>query len=323
MKYVFVINPIAGKRKVQKEFSRAVNKYFSNSNLSYQIYYTKSRGDAQRFVHDLALTGEELRIYACGGEGTTFEVLNGSVGFDNISIGVVPCGSANDFVTYFSEKELFLDVASQVAGEEITIDLIKVGKYYAMNSCSVGMDAMVASNMAKFKQWPFVSGSMAYLLSLIFTMFGKLGVDLTVSVNSAKTVIKRKALFAVIANAPYYGGGFYPAPSAVPFDGKLDYSVISAVSRFKILSLLKTYRAGTHIGRDFCAYGSCVDMEVISDRRIPLNMDGEIIFTDHAKFEIAKKACRLILPKTISNVWKKKYEMLEKSKAPQKEFAKA
>lgn len=175
-----------------------------------------------------------------------------------------------------------------------------------MNSCSIGMDAMVASHMSKFKKLPLVSGKMAYVIALLYTFFTRLGVDLKVSIDNGVKEIKQKALFAVVANAPFYGGGFYPTPSAEPFDGKLDYSVISVVSRIKILSLLKKYRAGSHVGLDICKLGTAGEVSVTADRKVPLNMDGEIFYTDNAKFEIVKKAAKLILPKTISAVWREK-----------------
>ena len=307
LKYVFIVNPIAGKKTKQSDFVDAVEKYFAENGGEYEIYFTTGRLDAMRYAKELAQSGENLRIYACGGEGTAFEVLNGIIGYKNVSMGVVPCGSANDFISYFSDKSLFLDVPAQVDGEEIEIDLIKVGDKYAMNSCSVGMDAMVAANMSKFKSWPFVSGKMAYILALVYTLFSKLGVKLTVCLDDGKKIIEKKALFAVIANAPFYGGGFYPTPDAKPFDGELDFSVISVVSRFKILSLLDEYRAGTHIKLPkLCEYGLCNKAVITADRQVPVNMDGEIVFAQKSEFEICKSALKLILPKTISDVWKKR-----------------
>lgn len=306
MKYAFVINPAAGKQKVQEPFARAVQEYFAQNGGDYEIYYTAAPGDAKAYANRLAQSGEAFRIYACGGEGTAFEVLNGIVGFPNVSLGVVPCGSANDFISYFSNREIFLDLPAQIAGEALEIDLIRVGEYYALNSCSIGLDAMVAANMSKFKSWPLVSGKMAYVLALLYTLFGKLSVGLTVSVDQGREVIRQKSLVAVVANAPYYGGGFYPAPFAKPFDGTLDYSVIAKVSRLKILSLLKAYRAGTHIHHDLCKYGVCKRISIVADRTVPLNMDGEIIYIKEADFEIVPKACRLILPRTISTVWRER-----------------
>ncbi len=306
MKYAFVINPIAGKKKAQEPFARAVKEYFAENEGDFEIFYTDRQGAAEKYARELALTGQEVRIYACGGEGTAYEVLNGIVGFENAALGVVPCGSANDFITYFSEKTLFLDVPDQIAGEVFDIDLIQVGDRYAINSCSVGLDAMVAANMSKFKKLPFVSGQMAYVLSLLYTLFGKMGINLKVDANKGERKIEKNSLFAVVANAPFYGGGFYPTPDANPFDGHLNYSVVSSVSRLKILSLLDKYRKGEHLKLDICDYGDCENITVSADKKVPLNMDGEIVFVKNATFNIVKKAGRLILPKSIAKVWKEK-----------------
>lgn len=306
MKYVFIINPAAGKGKIQEPFANAVKEYFDANGGEYEIFYTSAQGEAMEYCKKLANSGEKLRIYACGGEGTAFEVLNGVIGHDNVSLGVVPCGSANDYISYYSDKELFLDVPSLIDGEELSVDLIKLGDKYALNSCSIGMDAMVASHMSKFKKWPFVSGKMAYVLALIYTFFSKMGVNLKVKIDNGKKIIEQKALFAVVANAPYYGGGFYPTPKAEPFDNELDYCVISSVSRPRILSLLDDYRAGTHVGLDICKIGKCEKVDIEADRIVPINMDGEIIYSNKASFEIIKNGIDLILPKTISSFWLEK-----------------
>lgn len=303
MKFIFIINPTVGKGKIQAPFVESVKEYFNKNGGEYEIFHTSKQGEAMEYSKKLAESGEELRIYACGGEGTAFEVLNGVFGYENVSLGVVPCGSANDYISYFSNKELFLDVPALIDGEEIEVDLIKSGDKYALNSCSIGMDAMVAANMSKFKKWPFVSGKMAYVLALIYTFFSKMGVNLKIKINNGEKTIEQKALFAVVANAPYYGGGFYPTPKAEPFDQKLDYSVISVVSRLKILTLLDDYRAGRHTEYDICKIGTCEKVEVEADRKVPINMDGEITYSNKATFEIVKKGIRLILPKSISSVW--------------------
>lgn len=311
MKYVFIVNPTAGKGNKQAKFVESVEQYFAQNGGEYEVYYTTDKGDAMAYSNALAKTGEQLRIYACGGEGTAFEVLNGVHGFENVSLGVVPLGSANDFISYFSDKEIFMDVAALVDGEELEIDLIKVGNCYAINSCSIGMDAMVASHMSKFKKWPLVSGEMAYVLALLYTFFTKMGVNLKINIDDGKQIFNQKSLFAVVANAPYYGGGFYPTPKAKPFDQILDFSVISPVKRLKILSLLNEYRAGTHVDLDICKIGTALKVEIEADREVPINMDGEIIYSDHVKFEIVKKAQKLILPKTISSVWLNKAGQLK------------
>ncbi len=296
---VFIINPKAGKGNIQKSLAEKLK--------GMEVYFTKACGDAKEKAKALAKTGEKIRIFCGGGEGTFFEVLNGTVGCKNIELGVIPCGTANDFLKGFGSKEEFLDLNSQLNGTAVGIDIIKANENYAVNSCSVGMDAIVCTNLEKFKKWPLISGKMAYTLSLIYTFLGKISLDLEIFVNNKK--INRKCLFAVCANAPWYGGGYMPAPFANPFDGKLDFTIIKKVSRFGILSLLKTYTKGEHINRSFCESGTCEEIRIKSKKDVPVNLDGEIYYTNDITFSIIKNGAKIILPK---NVYKKFEKFSEK-----------
>ena len=55
-----------------------------------------------------------------------------------------------------------------------------------------------------------------------------------------------------------------------------------------------------------CKIGTCQKIEITADREVPINMDGEITYSNKATFEIVKKGIKLILPKTISSVWLEK-----------------
>lgn len=153
MRYVFYINPAAGKGNSQENIIKSINDYFSDKGQKYKIHITKAIGDAQIEARKEAETGDDIRMFACGGEGTVFEVLNGIVGFNNVELGVIPCGSANDFLKFFKTRDEFLDIAEQIDGDAVEMDLIKAGDKYCLNGCSVGMDAVVASRMSGFKRW--------------------------------------------------------------------------------------------------------------------------------------------------------------------------
>lgn len=127
MKYVFIINPVAGKGKVQAPFAKQVEEYFKNNGGEYEIYYTSARGEARKYSKSLAETGKKLRIYACGGEGTAFEVLNGTYGFDNVSMGVVPCGSANDFISFFQIKNCSWTFPLLLTEKNLKLTLLRSG----------------------------------------------------------------------------------------------------------------------------------------------------------------------------------------------------
>ncbi len=300
MRYIFYINPAAGKGKEQQVIIDSINEYFLTTEDNYKIHITKAMGEATVHAENEAKTGDKIRMFAVGGEGAVFEVLNGIVGYDNVELGVIPCGSANDFLKFFNSRESFLDMARQIDGESVIMDVIKAGDKYCLNGCSVGMDAVVARNMVKFRRLPLVSGTLAYNLAIVKTFLGKLGITANISVDGEEPQ-KKDCLFAVIANAPYYGGGYKGAPDAIPNDNKLDFTLVDNISKLKILKFISVYKKGEHKALDFCTLKNCSCMEFTAEKPVPVNLDGEIIEACHMKFELVKNAVKFIIPQGVEN----------------------
>lgn len=303
MRYVFLINPIAGKGKGPETLTPAIHKYFEKSDADYKILLTEAPDDARIKAKAEAEIGDEVTIFACGGDGTIFETLNGLYGYENVRLGVIPCGSGNDFLKFFDNRELFLDVSAQLEGKETYIDIIKADDIYCMNICSLGMDAVVADGMTKFKNLPFVSGSMAYKLSVLKTFLGKLGVKVKVTIDD-KFMGVIDSLFAVAANGTTYGGGYSASPKASPFDGKLNFLIVEKISKLKILSFLKLYEEGRHEELPCCISGTCSSMEIETEEPAPINLDGEIIHKTKVRFEVAKRGVKFVLPRGITAEYK-------------------
>ena len=301
MRYVFIVNPVAGKENSEKLIRSLVGKCFDGRDVDYKICLTEGRNYAYEIAKSEAELGDEVAVFACGGDGTVFEVLNGIVGHHNASLGVIPVGSANDFLKFFDEKEkdAFLNIRDQIAGEGVPTDIIKVEDKYCLNICSAGMDAVVGAGMAKFKKLPMVSGPAAYNLSLVKTFVGKLGINIKTTIDGVEYPAA-DYLFAVCANGPCYGGGWRSAPDANPFDGKLDYVMVNKISKFMVLAFLKDYKRGKIAQYPFSRTGRCEEMTLESDKPFPVNLDGEIIYFKKATFSIVKKGVKFILPNSIS-----------------------
>ncbi|MBQ1186646.1 MAG: YegS/Rv2252/BmrU family lipid kinase [Clostridia bacterium] len=294
MRDVFIINPAAGKEDNTKELTLAIREVYGDD---CKILITTGEGDALKKAKAEAETGDDVRIFACGGDGTSFEVLNGIVGYKNAAIGVIPIGSANDFIKYFGfdSKPRFLDIKKQKNGKLLSIDLIKAGDYYCMNQCCAGLDAQVADFMKGFKRLPLVSGPMAYNLAVVKAFLGKIGINMKV-ITDGKIFKEGSVLFAVCANAPVYGGGYISAPKAVLNDGQLDCVTIDTVKKLQVPGLLPKYKSGQHEKLDVCTYGRCESFEFQADVEIPVSLDGEIIHTKSFKCEIVKNGINFVLP---------------------------
>ena len=78
MKHLFIIYPAAGK----PETTPALEQQLTKLSFPYEVVYTHKAGDAEVFARTAAQTGEAVRIYACGGDGTLNEVVNGAAGFE-------------------------------------------------------------------------------------------------------------------------------------------------------------------------------------------------------------------------------------------------
>lgn len=98
MKHIFIINPTAGKYDSRQRIYEMAEHLRTAHGLDVQCILIKKQGHATEIAQKLCQTGEPLRFYACGGDGTVNEVANGIIGYDNAAMSVIPVGTGNDFL---------------------------------------------------------------------------------------------------------------------------------------------------------------------------------------------------------------------------------
>lgn len=299
MKNLFIINPKAGKKGQAQKLVKEIEAYFAAHGGEYEICYTHAPGEGKTIARAHAQKGEPIRVFACGGDGSMFDVLNGIIHFPNAVLGVLPCGTGNDFLKYFENGELFSSLDAQMAGETVTIDAIQAGEYYCLNQASMGLDAKVCAHKGKFNRIPFVGGKLAYTLALLYCFFTALKNKFTVQVDHTPP-LSGEFLFSIAANGRYYGGGYMSAPRALVDDGLMDCVTITPVSRLRILSLLKKYTRGEHLDLPICTFTRGKTLTVICEEEAPVNLDGEVIFKKEITFQIAPNTVRFSLPKGVT-----------------------
>jgi YegS/Rv2252/BmrU family lipid kinase len=295
------VNPKAGKRNpYEGEFSVIENR-FRERGIPYSVRFTEHPKHATEIVREEAASGEPVRVIAVGGDGTLCEVANGAMHLPNVEVGLVPCGSGNDYLRIYGEKEDFMDPDRLIDGEAVAVDMIDNAYLPSINICSCGIDSDVAMGMKHYKTLPFVSGPMAYNLALVKAFLGKLGHHMKITVDG-KVVGDERYLIAVVANAMYYGGGYCASPESKVNDGILDIILIRVPkSRFQIPKLLKYYKAGVHLHhKEFeplltYLHGERITIE--TDEEVAVNSDGECALMKSISYQVDKHALRFILPK--------------------------
>ena len=91
----FIYNPCAGSGKSQKYYD-IISKELKNSGIEHAFFETKGKSHATKIANELTSNGNS-DIIVMGGDGTLHEVLNGLSNPANVNLGLIPCGSGNDF----------------------------------------------------------------------------------------------------------------------------------------------------------------------------------------------------------------------------------
>ena len=167
MKHLFIINPAAGSRNQTETYRKKIAEVFEKTQLDYAIEISGAPGQCRKIANRAAASGEEYRIYSCGGDGTLNEIVSGVAGYDNVAVTMFAGGSGNDFARIFSEPEAFRDLSRLLDADETTFDLIKSNDDYSLNICSVGYDARIGTDVANYKRIPLLSGFRAYAASAV------------------------------------------------------------------------------------------------------------------------------------------------------------
>ena len=300
MKHLFVINPAAGKYDHTGEFTQKIREVFDRRKEKYEVLVSRAPGDCTKIVQAAAATGEELRVYACGGDGTLNEIVNGAAGHANVAVTHYPGGSGNDFIKIFSEPTAFRELDRLVDADEAIFDLIRCQEnHYALNVCSMGFDARIGTEIGKYKRLPLVSGSGAYILSTAVNLVKGVHEHYVVQIDD-QTFDARQSLIC-IANGRWYGGGFNPVPVAEPDDGWLDVLLVKKVSRLTVANVIGKYKAGKFDQLpDLIRHFRCKRVNVHCDRKSEINLDGELLMSREAKFEVAPKAIRFFYPRGLT-----------------------
>ncbi len=300
MKHCFIINPVAGKRDLQQELYRRILNAAEKRQEKYEVYFTIGKKDATEYVRRILKNRQEpVRFYACGGDGTLNEVVNGIAGAQDVSVGMIPCGTGNDFIKNFSGNLDFLNIEAQLQGRLQTVDLIRYGEDYAVNMCNIGFDASVAHNMVRFKRLPLLKGSGAYSMSVLYCLASRLGNELSVQLDDGAEV-HNHFLLSLAANGFCYGGGYFGAPRAKVDDGLLDFCAVKKISRFKIMDLIQYYKKGQHLEipklEPYITYYQCKKLRFASALPFVVCVDGETFQTREIEFQVVPKALQFIVP---------------------------
>ena len=299
MKHLFIINPAAGSWDHTKQYTEAIRSSCGARGQDYRIEVSQGPGECRRLAREAAETGEDYRIYACGGDGTLNEVAAGAAGFANAAVTAYSGGSGNDFVRLFDEPAAFSDLERLLDAEETAFDMIRCNDDYSLNICSVGLDARIGTDVARYKRLPLLQGFRAYAASTVVNVIRGIAEHYVIEICGE--TIDAEQTMVCVCNGRFYGGGFNPVPEADPTDGILDVLLVKKVGRLQVPAVIGKYKNGRY--RDchgLIRHFRTDRLKIICDKPTPINLDGELRVASTVEISVAKEQVRFFYPRGLS-----------------------
>ena len=299
MTHLFIINPAAGSRNRTADYSEVIHKLCRERGLDYDIRVSTAPGECRRFAREAAETGKEYRLYACGGDGTLNEVVQGAAGCRNVAVTVFSGGSGNDFVKIFDDPQAFFSLERLLDAEEVTFDLIRCNDEISLNICSVGLDARIGTDVSHYKRLPLLHGFRAYAVSTVVNLFKGISEHYVVEGNGER--IDGQHTFICVCNGRFYGGGFNPVPEADPTDGALDVLLVKKVSLLQVPAVIGKYKNGRYKELPKLVRHLKTDaIRILCDKPTPVNLDGEAVTAQVVDMRVAEEKLRFFYPRGLS-----------------------
>ncbi len=295
MKHLFLVSEANSvKNKITEMIERECD------GLDYEIFVSSSREDTFNKARSEAQTGEELCVYACGGDGALNLAANAVYGYDNVTLSVIPVGTGNDFVRQFGGKKAFLTLSHIKDGVTKEIDILKANDMMCINMLNIGFDESVARKVNELRGKPFMSNSGAYTIGVAMQFLSFPKEKLRIEYDDGN-VYDGEFTLTYIANGRYCGGGYNAASVAKVDDGLMDVMTVYPLSRFKFIGIVGDYRKGKIIGnkKHESLYEIHKTKRVVLSKDTPFYVcvDGETVQTDRLEVSVIENAIKFKYPR--------------------------
>ncbi|MFA6400788.1 MAG: diacylglycerol kinase family protein [Salinivirgaceae bacterium] len=290
--WVFIINPIAG-NEYAKSLAPKIEEMINKHAINAAIVYTEKKGHASQLAMHYADMGSKY-IIAVGGDGTFNEIATSVLHKKDLTLGIIPAGTGNDFIQILGFPNRFNDEHWEVFFEKKT-SLIDVGLCNGLpflNGMGLGFDAQVAAENYTEPGEVKKGGKNKYLFQIIKTLLFYREKRMTVLTEGAKH--ETDCFINTISNGRRFAGDFFLTPKAIANDGLLDVCAIEKLSLMERLSILTKVPKGTHLQNKKVNYYQTPKLEIEFNREVPFHLDGELHFAKHFDISIIPNALQVI-----------------------------
>ncbi len=248
--FVTVVNVAAGGGRCGAR-AREVLPRLREAGLALDVRETRAAGDATRIVREAYASGAR-RFLAVGGDGTSYEVVNGlfpeAEGAPDVTLGMLPLGTGNSFLRDFGIVDAEGAVAALLRGTTRAVDVIRAehaaGAIHYINLLSVGFSATVGA-LTNHRYKPL--GQAGYAFAVVHGLARLAHPTYPLRLDDAEPIDMRPCTLLSFSNSRCTGGTMQMAPNADPSDGEVDVIRVGAMGRRELLRTFPKIYQGTHL----------------------------------------------------------------------------
>ena len=295
--YLAIVNPAAGGGKSRKLLGGVLERLRAGG-LEVKVASTRAPGDATKIAREAYARG--LRHFiAVGGDGTSFEVVNGlfpqALDSEPPTLGFLPLGTGNSFLRDFSDRGVEHAVESLLAQRSRPCDVMRLrhraGTIYYINLLSMGFTADVATLRARrFSAW----GELGYVTSIFLTLARFNRRPFPARPEGESQFDARRCLFLTFNNSKFTGGTMMIAPNAEIADGLIEYVRWGPIGRLGLIRNLPTLYDGTHVKHPLAERKAVRRLEFNLDVPVDVMVDGEVLTLHCEELDVLPAALNVV-----------------------------
>jgi diacylglycerol kinase (ATP) len=318
--FLAIINPAAGGGRCGERVGGALDRLRA-AGLLVETVETQAAGDATLIAREAYQRGFR-KFLAVGGDGTSYEIVNGIVPESRLredrspvsglrsqddredripTLGFLPLGTGNSFLRDFvdrTQNDDGLEYAMRALVErrsracDVLRLLHKDGEIYYTNLLSVGFAADVAT--LRHRQFQRL-GQFGYLLSIFLCLARLDRRPFPVRTDRQQEFDKRRCLFLTFNNSKFTGGTMMIAPDAVTDDGLIEYVRWGPIGRVGLIRNLTTLYDGTHTRHPMAERQAVRRVEFQLDGPVDVMVDGEVLTLQCQTIDVLPSALRVVV----------------------------
>lgn len=278
-RFLAIVNPAAGGGRSGQLATGALERV-RGTGIELKIVMTTRAGEATDIARKAYANGMRTFL-AVGGDGTSFEILNGlfpeAIRHGRPALGFLPLGTGNSFLKDFTTSGVEHTIEAIQHRNRRPCDVIRLrhaeGELYFLNLLTLGFAADVAETAnRRFKRW----GELGYVFAVFMRLVKLQHLAFPHKLGGEATNWDRgKTLFISISNSKFTGGKMMIAPQADPCDGLIEYVRWGPIGRMGLVWAFPRLFTGTHIQHRLASRAAVKRIEFELQAPVNVMVDGE------------------------------------------------